>query len=156
MNDREKIEVLQFIATQHRTEFENRRKVEWRVVILCLTFYVVALAMKLRPGSEIPNISWLVVMLGFLSIALVTVIFSLHIHRAHAINKEFAERAENTIQDILTGGNPDYKNLFTKPDAADSIYTLIRHGKHGMYGWRFQSLMIFLLALLSTFLFIFY
>jgi len=143
MEQKDKVEVLQFIVTTHRQEFENRRKVEWRVVILCLTFYVLAIALKFKEGVKIPRSAAPLLMLAFLLIAAVTLVFSFFIHRAHAANKSIAERAESAIQNILNNVDQESLRLFMRDHRSSS----------GIYGWLCQSAMVIVFALTSVVLF---
>jgi len=143
LEQKHKIAALQFIASTHRLEFENRRKVEWRVVILCLTFYVLAVALKFKEGVKIPLSARPLLIVAFLLVAAVTVIFSFFIHLAHAANKGIAERAESAIQSIINGITDEPIHLFGKSGGSSS----------GIYGWLCQSAMVVVFALTSIVLF---
>ena len=76
----------------------------------------------------------LVVAVGLFAIALVTIAFSLLIHRAHARNKVIAEQAETAIEMLLNGLDTTTVIAPTGPPCQDLISTFLRRGK-GIYGW---------------------
>jgi len=153
MDTKHKIEALQFLATIHRSEFENRRKVEWRAITLCFTFYVLALALRYKTGFTAPL--WLRVLCGcgFVAVGLVTIAFSLHIHRSHTANKGIAQNAEHAILKLVNGNDPEEIYLFPNAVTRPSLRT-IAIGGAGVYGWWCQSIIIMAFAFACALLFV--
>lgn len=95
----EKLEANKFISQVHRSQVDERRKYEWKIVFTSLTFYVLCVAAKYKDGVIFPNGSKfkLIVWLIFLLLAFFVSLFLFYLHTANNTNKKIAEKAENAI-----------------------------------------------------------
>lgn len=48
-------EILRFISDTHRREFHERRKIEWKALVMTVGFYVLATTAKLTGKASLPN-----------------------------------------------------------------------------------------------------
>lgn len=112
----DKFEEYKFISQVHRSQFDERRKYELKIVFTSLTFYVLCVAAKYKEGGLFPNdfkfklIIWVI----FPLLAFFVSIFLFYLHSANKKNKMFAEKAENAIiQDLqFPSNNPSGINWF--------------------------------------------
>ncbi len=77
MTPKEKCDVLQFLAQIHRSQFDERRKHEWKVVFTILTFYVLVAAASIKGEFQKPLYAGYV----FYSLAVVSSVFLAFLHR---------------------------------------------------------------------------
>ena len=150
MNLNHKLECLKFISQVHRSQFNERRKYEWKIVLTTLSFYVFCVAAVYGGNFTLPN-SWIfkgAVWIIFIPLAAIASGFLRLLHRANNLNKIFAERAENAIADIL--GN---KTLFSCPDNYRVFQSsLFKKDIGGMWAWCWQTAMLFFFAIVSVIL----
>jgi hypothetical protein len=101
LND--KIDGLKFISQVRRSEFNERRVYELKIVFTSLTFYVLCVAAKYNGGVKLPNdyLFKFVVLALFLLLARIISAFLCDIHIANYKNKTFAQYAENDINKML-------------------------------------------------------
>lgn len=94
-----RIDVLQFISTTHRNEFDRRRRYEWQTLIATLTFYVLAAAAALK--GEIPVLtahgSCLYAIAIAAALGVCSIMYLHYIQCANSTNKSLAESAEDCL-----------------------------------------------------------
>ena len=105
-----------FISETNRNAFENRKRHEWRLLISVLTFYVLAIALKLQGQIRVPE-GWvsLAVPVAFVAAALLFVVFLFFTHAANTRNKDIAHRAEHFYLALCNGNDP-FPEEFNKQD----------------------------------------
>ena len=148
MEPKEKLESFRFLAQIHRSQFDERRKYEWKIVFTILTFYVLAVALRLQNKVVFPSV-W-IVWVSFIILALIFSIFPALIQAAKYKNRSIAHRAEGAILDILneTGSKVD---LFGDPSPPWlSCKCFERLKKSNQWEWLWQTIVIFLFAITSA------
>lgn len=119
MEEKSKLEWLKFLSNTHRTEFNERRKHEWKTLLSLITFYILCAASVLSGKFKIPSSPLILILLTwavFLFAAVIAVHFLLDLHSANNINKEIANKSENAIVDILNGDSPETSRKTLIPD----------------------------------------
>ena len=98
-------DTLKYLSSTHRSEFQNRKKLEWRVLFAVTTSFAVAAAgvwssnTTLDQGS-IGKMPTVLVWIAFIIIALLTCVLLYCLHLAHEINKAAAHKTELHLQAI--------------------------------------------------------
>ncbi|MCJ7645903.1 hypothetical protein MUO65_03225 [bacterium] len=116
MEPKDKLESLKFIAQAHRSEFQERRKHEWKIFFSASGLYIISVAtiyggkVELVDNSKFEMIIWML----FPFLAVVTTIFLGYIHMANNKNKTFAENAERYIIDLSEGKQLDKLPVFSE------------------------------------------
>ena len=139
------IEGLKHISKTHRSQFDERRKTEWKIVFTILAFYIGIIAAKITDKIEIEkNYLELIIAiwLFFLVIAIITILYLRRIHKANHTNKLIAKKAEDAIVAILQNNVP---NLDILPNL-----DLKEWKKWKKWSWFWQFLMIISIALCSA------
>jgi len=133
-------EDLHHISTTHRKEFQERRKIEWKVLTGTLSFYVLVVSAAYAGRFTLPG-NWLVVALiavaSFLFAGAATSYLG-RIHEANSFNKLIAEAAENEI--IRRG------HLSSVKEAVDKAKREGRHAEGTNWSIRWQLIVIFSFA----------
>lgn len=146
MEVKHKLECLKFISQVHRSQFDERRRHEWKIVFTLLTFYVFIVATIYGRRDPLPSDDLkLAVWIIFPVLAVLTTIFLAKVHMANGKNKTFAEKAENAIEELLKGDEPKSLALFCLKDSKNwvSWRGLFKSGKQGRWGWVGQVVMLF-------------
>ena len=137
-----KLESLKFISRTHRSQFDERRRYEWKVVFTLLTFYVLSVAAIYGGNVTVPE-GWLfelIVWIFFLGLLVVTAIFLASVHMANGKNKSFAENAESAIDTLLGDETQTTPSLFSLENSKYWISWggLFKRGKRGKWAWLWQ------------------
>lgn len=135
MTPKEKCDALQFLARIHRSQFDERRKHEWKVVFTILTFFVLVAAAGVKGEFQKPLLAGYV----FYSLAAISSLFLAFVHHANHLNKIIAQAAESGIQDILNGRSPTLNIL---PPKVGVFSWLCRSG----WAWIWQTAVVFIFA----------
>ncbi|MCE5209619.1 MAG: hypothetical protein LLG42_15090 [Chloroflexi bacterium] len=134
------IDILKFISSTHRTEFYKRRDTEWGVIFPALTLYVAAACSGIS-GNNIAGWKIWVVSILF---AFITSAFLWFIHRANAINKEFARLASDAL--IKLSGDDKLNKYMNEINNKCDIFTCTK-GRWSFFG---ESVTIFFFAIISA------
>lgn len=96
------VELLQNLSETHRSQFVERRKYEWKVLVSTCGIYAVVLGAKFTGEISLPStrcfyiLSWVI----SASLAVISSIYLWYIHRANKINQDLAHVAENALMDL--------------------------------------------------------
>lgn len=91
---------LQYISRLHRSEYENRRKFEWRTLTAALATYVAASIGATRLAGHKPGIYVMAVLgVGIVIVAKMAISYLSSIHERNLFNKKLAEAAERCLID---------------------------------------------------------
>lgn len=155
MELKDKIECLKFISQIHRSQFDERRRYEWKIVFTSLSFYVLCVAAVFGGEVTLPS-SWpfkLAIWIMFLALAVIVATFLASLHTANNVNKGFAENAENAIAAILEGEGPTSSPLFHVPEnSCVSWRCFFKSGIRGIWAWRWQVVTLLFFAIASAML----
>jgi len=109
-NSAKQLDSLKFLSHTHRSEFNERRKYEWKILFAVLTFYALTVAAICREDLKImevlrthPDLRWvlgLIVFAMFLLVAILSSLFIRGVHRANDLNKEIAKQTERKIDEL--------------------------------------------------------
>ncbi len=152
LNDKDRLDYLKFISQTHRSQFDERRKYEWRIVFTTLSFYVLCIAtvyggkVTLPSGLFFKVAVWVI----FLALAILVSTFLSSLHTANNINKTFAERAENAIADVLNGKTIKQLFLFSPVEFKVSWRDLFNDDISGIWAWRWQVIILLFFAVVSA------
>jgi len=152
MELKDRLEALKFISQVHRSQFNERRRYEWKIVFTSLTFYVLCVAATYGGWVSIPS-NWefkLGIWIMFLALAVAVATFLSSLHTANNMNKTFAQRAEDAIADMLDGKERETLSLFSNPNIRVSWDTLLKRNIGGMWAWRWQVLTLLVFAITSA------
>ncbi len=117
MNNSDRIEILNTIATIHRQQFDERRRYEWRVLFSTLGIFAALLVEKITGKLNNFTECNIQIIFSIISIVLITIssIYLCHIHRANSVNKGIAQVAENELM-ALSGVKEKFdKEISMKP-----------------------------------------
>ena len=155
MDLKDRFECLKFISQVHRSQFNERRRYEWKIVFTSLSFYALCVAAVFGGKVTLPT-SWqfkLVIWIMFLVLAVVIATFLASLHTANNMNKSFAENAENAIADILEGKDPTTLPLLSPPkNCRVSWGSLFKSEIRGIWAWRWQVVTLLFFAIASAML----
>ncbi len=155
MDLKDKLECLKFISQVHRSQFDERRRYEWKIVFTSLSFYALCVA-AIYGGKITLTSSWqfkLVIWVMFLVLAVVIATFLASLHTANNMNKTFAQRAEGAIADILDGKERKTLSLFSPPDNYRVSWgSLFKSDIRGIWAWRWQVVTLLFFAIASAML----
>jgi len=137
------------ISKIHRAQFDERRKIEWKLVFTILAFYFGIITAKITAkkinGTELTSINVDLIWLIFAIIAIVSIFYLLFIHKANNINKSIAENAEKAITAIIKNANKiDFNFPVKKKKFIDKIIETFELGIN--WSWFFQSIFIVCMA----------
>jgi hypothetical protein len=110
----ERIDVLKYLSTVHRGQFDIRQKLEWRVIFTALTFYIVIPVGVTTNNINLPT-EWSRVL--YIIFTVIILSFLWRIQKAHRTNKHAAEMAEDLMWESV-GKNPD--DIFQRSALRDS------------------------------------
>lgn len=161
MNPEDKLEWLRYLSQIHRSQFDERRKYEWKAFLTLLTFYVLCAASKLSGKVPIPHSAVVTYFFFgvFVLVAYVAMLYLADLHTANNDNKEIAENAEHAIMDILGGKSPKISRDALLPTEDESLppekkrqiflkdLYKFQSRKRGVWGWRWQVIMICIFAI---------
>jgi hypothetical protein len=147
MESKEKLESFRFLAQLHRSQFDERRKYEWKIIFTILSFYVLAAALRLQNNLIMPP-AWLV-WVSFILLALLSSLFLALTHAAKFKSRAIAHRAESAILDILneTGSKV---NLFEEHSPWLSYKCFERLKKSNQWEWYWQTIVILFFSIASA------
>lgn len=141
------LDSLKFLATQHRAEFSERRKIEYRVLFATLSFYILSVGSVLTSTVVIPPNILQSAWIGYSALAVITSFFLKNIHRANQRNRKFAQNAEEKLDKLFSlyvfGPTRDPSadtNRFLKPFKG-ALRVLSRN-----LNWLWQTLILALFA----------
>ena len=97
MTDHELVQELQKCADRHRTIRNNRIKVEYRVLITTLTFYVAATFSILKSEIDLSIFARATLTIAYFLLALLTSRLLFSIHSSNRTNIFISENYENEI-----------------------------------------------------------
>jgi len=158
MEPKDKLESLKFISKTHRTEFNERRKHEWRIFFSALALYVFSVIAIYGGKIELPSnsIVRVIIWIIFPFVAVATTIFLAYIHMANNINKTFAERAEHNIDDLLQSKEMSKLPVFSDKKSEGywvdrkTFFTDKRNSGRWSLIWQGATLLLF--SIISAFL----
>lgn len=111
--DTDLVDRLENISNVHRSLFNERRNIEWKIVFTILAFYfgiiTAKLTQKITKQILINDFQFDVLIVLFMLIAIVTAFYLRDIHKANYKNKLIAQKAENAIIKILQNEEYDLK-----------------------------------------------
>jgi hypothetical protein len=127
--DSEKGKMLERLSSIHREQFNERRKIESKLVFTILAFYLGIISTRLTQeiiGKTILDNNELNLLFGIFSvITFVAICYLASIHKANHKNKLIAEKAEKAIVQMLAGKDPDL-NIFPPPNIC--MFEIIKKG----------------------------
>jgi hypothetical protein len=109
MDDNNKVDALKAISNVHRSQFNERRQYEWKVLLLTLGIYAAILASKYTGSVHIPSTSTFYVcfwIMAFL-LAVISSMYLWFLNRANKVNQDFAHVAEDALMEISGNKNFD-------------------------------------------------
>jgi hypothetical protein len=115
MELKDKLDCLKYISQIHRSQFDERRKIEFKILFSTLSFYILSVAAIYGGKVQLPS-NWMFIFAIWVvlsGVAVITVIYLLSIHKACNMNKTFAENAEHAIDDLIQGNEPTTLPLFS-------------------------------------------
>lgn len=159
---KEKLECLKFISQIHRSQFTQRTKYEWKIVLTTLTFYVLSVVAVYSNRITLSSIEFgglasidvrLIIAKMFLFLAAVIAAYLGYVHMGNNKNKTFAENAEHAIRDLLEDKMPQTLDIFLLEESTHwvswdkfSEKNPDGKGKRGRWGWIGQVVTIFVFA----------
>ncbi len=143
LNNSEKIDVLKFISKTNRKIHEGRIKRELHVVITTLSFYGVALALKLKFPEKLPKdqLFSIIVFGAFLGIAFGVYVYMWTSGKANNYNQKQSEVAEDQMKELLRGSSI---NVVVNPDHPCANR------------WLWQALIVIFGAIISGFIIVYF
>lgn len=153
MNRNGKFECLMFISQIHRSQFDERRRYEFKILFTSLSFYVFSVAAIYGGKITLPIDLRLKLMVWimFIAIAGVTSIFLANVHMANHKNKRFAEKAENAIAELSEV--KEFTSLFS---ASNNYWvswgSLFKRGIRGRWAWFWEVVTLFSFSIASAML----
>jgi len=152
----DKLEGLKFLTQTHRSEFDERRKYEWKIIFTLLTFYIISIATKYGGNIHLPtdNKFLSIVWSGFLALAIITSIFLGYIHMANNKNKTIAENAEEAIGMLINEIPILGMSLFSFEEKKYwTSWKKIFEQKSGRWSWVTQTITLIAFSIISAYLF---
>ena len=136
------IDGLKHMSQIHRSQFDERRRTEWKIVFTILAFYIGIIVARIN-GVKLPNI-WLVfvVWIFLIVLAYITIRYLQKIHESNHTNKMIARKAEDAIVKILNGEKPILNILPNKNQNEWKDWQ--------KWSWYWQSTMISFIAIFSA------
>lgn len=152
MEEKEKLDCLKFIAQIHRSQFDERRRIEWRIVFTTLTFYVLIVAAKYGGDYTLPSGSGYKCMVRILltGLLLIAAVFLGYVHLANNKNKSLAENAEDAMIDSLQNSFVPTGLGGLKKDKYPVSWRCFLIDLKGAWAWFWGVLTIALFALASA------
>lgn len=99
MEDKALVDLHKTISQIHRSQFDERRRYEWRVLTYSLGIYVAVLVGKYTGEVKFPSspaFAW-AVWIVFISLALASAAYLWCVHVANKVNQRFAHAAEDAL-----------------------------------------------------------
>ncbi len=96
------IDILKTVSSIHRSQFDQRRSYEWRVIFAVLGVYAASVSAGFIGPKALPQTTtfrWLVWLL-FLVLAAISSVYLYFLHKANQVNKRFAQAAEDALMDL--------------------------------------------------------
>lgn len=145
---------LKHISKIHRSQFDERRKTEWKLVFAIIAFYFGIITTNISNNFLTDNTNPVInhslqttIFYVFFIITLLSILYLLFIHKANFINKSIAEDAEENIEIIINGGK---EINFKMPEKEKSFFEKILNLKYGCnWSWFFQSAILFSLCIIT-------
>jgi len=143
LNSEQKLDALKFISQTQRDLHEQRQKHELKAFFTTVTLFALIAAARYTGQSVIPYplpthlVIIIPVIIGL--IALVSTLYLNGIHSANVVNKDFAQKAENHIREVLKQNGIE----IVAPSDAE---------KHHAFTRLWQPVLIWILAIAATFL----
>jgi len=139
MDEKVLVELLKGISDIHRSQFDERRRYEWRVLLSTLGFYVGTIGAKLASKITLPSstLFFVIISVSFIGLGIISSFYLSFIHRANKVNKRFAQAAENVLMD--KSEVTEFKNIINSLSVSGS--------DHWSLYWQVTS--IFLFAVVS-------
>jgi hypothetical protein len=157
MDTKDKCEYFKYLSTCHREILQGRFAAEWRTLTFTLAFYVLPIATIFHKDFSPPNqtAAFVVLMAAYLAVAVVSIGFLRSLHNANSSNRDFAERAEDAIDHLLIGKEPEGLVLTERGGIAQGIF---RHqtgvdlhiGTRRMWAWWWEVAIIIVFAVSSS------
>jgi hypothetical protein len=147
MEAKDQCENLQYLSTCHRKILEGRFAAEWRALTFTLAYYILPVATIFNKDFSPPNkpMAYSVLIFAHMLVAIVSIGFLRSIHKANSSNRNFAERAEDLIEDIIKGKNVVSIEIFHDKVTHD------RHvGIRRIWAWWWEMAIILVFAILSS------
>lgn len=146
MDPKDKCEYLKYLSSCHRNILNGRFSVEWRALTFTLGYYILPIATIFNKDFSPPHkpIAFFVLIIAHVLVAILSIGFLRSLHKANAKNRIFAERAEMTIEEILSGKDCIQINVFHQK--------AINNGSDGpriMWAWWWQVAIILMFAAIS-------
>lgn len=151
----ERLDGLKHISQTHRSQFDERRRMEWKLVFAVIAFFLGIITTNLSDKIISGNDSFLInqelhfnlVIIFFVIVAL-SIIYLLCIHSANYKNKKIAEDAENAISDIVNGEEDINFNM----PCERTFWEKIKDLKYGLnWSWFFQMMILFFICLVAIY-----
>ncbi|MBZ9571754.1 hypothetical protein KJA15_00210 [Patescibacteria group bacterium] len=105
-----KIDCLKHLSKIHRSQFDERRKIEWKLIFAILVFYFGIITAKITSTNKVVITSPLKVLISsfFFIIAAFAICYLTYFHLANHKNKFFAQNSGDAIRDLLKGKVPNF------------------------------------------------
>jgi len=92
-----RVDALKYLSSAHRSQFDIRQKLEWRVVFTAFTFYILVPSAVYADRISIPRELWCWVVLVYLAFWWIIFSFLKRLQESHNVNKAAAELAEDHL-----------------------------------------------------------
>jgi hypothetical protein len=99
MKDQQLVDTLKAISSIHRSQFDQRRRIEWRVFVSTLGVYAAIIGASLTGDVELPHACWFrcATWIALLGLSLIAIFGLRAMNKANETNKRFAHVAENVL-----------------------------------------------------------
>lgn len=155
------IDGLKHISQVHRSQFDERRKTEWKIVFTVLAFYFGIITAKITNSIDTSQ-NKLGVTIVIFFIAFITIFYLRRIHIANHTNKIIAQKAEDAIVKCLKN-NPPNLNIFPKKNEKsfitkiiNAIFNIFKEKKEWekwkKWSWYWQCGLLISIAICSAFI----
>src|ERR1043166_5448868 len=136
------IDILKHLSSIHRSQFDIRQKLEWKVIFTALTFYVLVPVGVTSKNIHLKNDWWFLLVLYGLFTGIILLFLS-RIQTAHNQNKRAAELAEDILWKTI---NQNPGEIFDRGDLSNRAAYI--RSRASIFFW-LQCLIIALFAVTS-------
>jgi len=137
-----KIDCLKHLSKIQISQFDERRRIEWKLLFAILIFYFGIITAKITSTNtnSIDDIQKFILLLTFFIIAAFAIFYLTYIHLANHKNKSFAHNSGDAIRDLLIDKVPNF-NIFE----FKSVVIILEN-----WSFKMQILLLFSMAFCSS------
>lgn len=152
----EKVDALKYLSQVNRQQFDERRKYEWQVFIITLTFLVLLSAAKYKGELNITTNpeAIFVLVTTVISILIISIWYLNSIHRRNIENKLYAQKAEDLIERMIKDEKDIDFNILTMSEISEPPKPIVEPISRGLWSLAYQIATIIVFGLASIFVLI--